>query len=104
MGASSMNYTIGTALSRAADAGHEVEMLVGTHWVTGMVLANDGVGVVLDNGGEDHCVVRLDLVAAVRVRAEAPMRPRIPVQAIPEPDRSVVDDAVPAPPAPATSS
>jgi hypothetical protein len=88
MSATTMHYTIGTALSRAADAGHEVEMLVSNHWITGVVLANDGVGVVLDNDGEDHCVVRLDMVAAVRVRAEAPMRPRIPVQHFGEPDRT----------------
>lgn len=102
MSATSMHYTIGTALSRAADAGHEVEMLVGTHWVSGVVVANDGVGVVLDNGGEDHCVVRLDLVAAVRVRAAAPMRPRVPPQGAPAPDRTA-DGAVMMPPAPAMS-
>lgn len=100
MAATSMHYTIGTALSRAADAGTEVEMLVGTHWVSGVVVANDGVGVVLDNGGEDHCVVRLDMVAAVRVRAAAPMRPRIPAQTAPEPERTA-DGAVVMPPAPA---
>ena len=101
MSATTMHYTIGTALSRAADAGHEVEMLVSNHWITGVVVANDGVGVVLDSGGEDHCVVRLDMVAAVRVRAEAPMRRRIPVQQFGEPDLSA-DGAVAMPVSAAT--
>lgn len=75
---SSMSYSIGTAIDRAHDAGHVVELLVETHWVTGQVVANDGIGVVLDNDGREHCVVRLERIAAVRVASEAPIRPRIP--------------------------
>jgi hypothetical protein len=97
MSASSMHYTMGTALSRAADAGHQVELLVENHWVTGMVVANDGVGVVLDNDGQDHCVVRLEMVAAVRVRSEAPMRRRVPAGRSGEPPRNA-DGAVVMPP------
>jgi hypothetical protein len=75
---SSMQYTIGTALNRAREAGTMVEVLVDNHWVSGLVVACDGIGVVLDNRGEEHCVVRLERVAAVRVCAEAPMLRRIP--------------------------
>ena len=69
---SSMQYTIGTALERAREAGHMVEVLVGGHWITGLVAANDGLGVVLDNHGLEHCIVRLENISAVRVAAEAP--------------------------------
>ena len=76
---SSMQYTIGTALQRACDAEHLVEVLVGNQWVTGLVVAMDGVGVVLDNHGLEHCVVRMETIAAVRVAAEAPMLEPDPV-------------------------
>lgn len=75
---SSMQYTIGTALERAREAGSTVEVLVDNHWLAGQVVANDGVGVVLDHEGEEHCVVRLERIAAVRVSARAPMLRRIP--------------------------
>jgi hypothetical protein len=75
---SSMQYTIGTALQRARDTGSMVEVLVDNHWLTGLVVANDGVGVVLDNHGEEHCVVRTECIAAVRVSAQAPSLRRIP--------------------------
>lgn len=75
---SSMHYTIGTALDRARQLFHCVEVLVEGQWVTGTVLANDGVGVVLERDDREHSVVRLDRIAAVRVAATAPMRPPIP--------------------------
>ena len=75
---SSMMYTIGTALERAREAGSTVEVLVDNHWLEGLVVASDGVGVVLDNRGEEHCVVRLERISAVRVGARAPMLRRIP--------------------------
>jgi len=75
---SSMQYTIGTALDRAHEAGYAVELLVETHWVQGDVVANDGVGVVLEKDDHEHCIVRLDRISAVRVASEAPMRRRIP--------------------------
>lgn len=70
---STMQYTIGTALDRARDLGLVVEVLVEGDWVTGLVVANDGLGVVLDHDTQEHCVVRLERIAAVRVRARAPM-------------------------------
>lgn len=69
---SSMQYTIGTALDRAQQGNLYVELLVGDHWLEGLVVAADGQGVVLDNEGRDHCVVRLERISAVRVGAEAP--------------------------------
>jgi hypothetical protein len=69
---SSMQYTIGTALERAREAGHRVEVLVDGHWITGIVAASDGLGLVLDNEGHEHCIVRLEGIKAVRVAAEAP--------------------------------
>ena len=74
---SSMQYTIGIALDRALDSGHLVEILVDGSWLTGAVVASDGVGVVLENEGREHCIARLERISAVRVASEAPMRPRI---------------------------
>ena len=91
---SSMQYTIGTALGRAQDAGYAVELLVEGHWVQGAVVANDGVGVVLEKDETEHCVVRLDRISAVRVASEAPMRRRIPAAYEGEPK---VDGAMPMP-------
>ncbi|HEX2893119.1 MAG TPA: hypothetical protein VHO29_03850 [Marmoricola sp.] len=69
---SSMQYTIGTALERARERGLLVEVLVDGHWLEGLVVASDGHGIVLENGGDDHCVIRLERVAVVRVGARAP--------------------------------
>jgi hypothetical protein len=63
----STQYTIGTALARAHDAGQSVEVLVEGHWLSGRIVGTDGQGVVLEEGA-DHCVVRLERVTAVRVR------------------------------------
>ena len=90
---SSMQYTIGTALDRAHDAGYRVDLLVESNWVHGLVVANDGVGVVLEKDDLEHCVVRLDRIAAVRVESAAPMRPRIPAG----PADQVFDGAMPMP-------
>ena len=49
---------------------------------------------VLDNQGEEHCVVRLECIAAVRVGARAPMLRRIPVGHVPD---TRFDGAVPMP-------
>jgi hypothetical protein len=91
---SSMQYTIGTALDRAHDAGYAVELLVEGHWVHGDVVANDGVGVVLEKEDTEHCIVRLDRISAVRVASRAPMRRRIPAAYDTE---SNVDGAMPMP-------
>jgi hypothetical protein len=74
---SSMQYTVGTALERARQAAHDVEVLVDGHWVGGTVLVTDGTGVVLEREDREHSVVRLDRISAVRVSASAPMRPQI---------------------------
>lgn len=71
-GASTM-YTIGTALSRAEQNAIPVEVLVGGHWLSGHIVASDGIGVVLSNAGEEHSVVRMDSISAVRVFTEAPI-------------------------------
>lgn len=79
---SSMTYTMGMALSRALEQGVEVAVLVDGAWVGGLVVVNDGVGVVLDSGSE-HSIVKLDRVAAVRVLTDVEWRkppPRIPEQ------------------------
>jgi hypothetical protein len=90
-----MQYTIGTALSRAQDAGYGVELRVESHWVEGAVVANDGVGVVLEKDDAEHCIVRLDRIAAVRVAAGAPMRRRINAGNVP--GESSFDGAMPMP-------
>jgi hypothetical protein len=69
---SSVQYTIGTALARAHENGLPVEVLVEGHWLDGLVVATDGHGVVLENGSDDHTVVRLERVSVVRVGARAP--------------------------------
>ena len=75
---SSMQYTIGTALNRAHQLFHSVEVLVDGQWILGTVLAADGTGVVLERDDREHSVVRLERISAVRVGASAPMRPQIP--------------------------
>lgn len=92
---SSMQYTIGTALDRARDRGLEVQVMVEGHWLTGMIAAADGLGVVLDREGVEHFVVRLDRISAVRVGAQAPMLDSGPESAE-GPDRTA-DGAVPMP-------
>lgn len=96
----SMQYTIGTALQRARDAGHLVEVLVEGQWITGTVVASDGIGVVLDNHGLEHCIVRLENVAAVRVVAETPVLENGPQEGAVAPNRSrprAADEAMPMP-------
>ena len=93
---SSMQYTIGTALDRARERGLEVEVLVENHWITGMIAAADGLGVVLDREGVEHFVVRLDRISAGRVGAQAPMLDAIGTDWPEGPDRTV-DGAMPMP-------
>lgn len=59
--------TVGTALSRARDAGAFVEILVQGQWITGLVSAIDGYGAVLSGELGQTAVVRLELVSAVKV-------------------------------------
>lgn len=70
---SSMIYTMGTALNHARDNQVPVALLVESHWIGGHVVATDGHGVILDSGGQDHCVVRVESVSAVRVMTAAPV-------------------------------
>jgi hypothetical protein len=92
---SSMQYTIGTALERAREKGVYVEIMVDGHWVTGLVVATDAQGVVLDNDGRDHCIARLERVSAVRVCSAAPMLRSVADGR--EPARDYFDGAVPMP-------
>jgi len=76
---SSTLFTVGTALRRAHDCHLEVAVLVETHWLRGRVAALDGHGVMLDLDGDEHSVVRLECVSAVRVRGTAPAPAGSPV-------------------------
>jgi len=93
---SSMQYTIGTVLERARVQGLEVEVLVDGHWLSGIVVAADGLGVVLDRDGVEHSVVRLERVSAVRVGEHAPMLHTVDAPSAAGPDRTA-DGAVPMP-------
>jgi len=73
---SSMVYTMGSALGRALEDHTEVEVLVNGIWLHGAVVIHDGVGVVLDNGDE-HSIVKVDRIAAIRVLSALPKQGRI---------------------------
>jgi hypothetical protein len=75
----SMMYTMGTALNRAMDFDIPVQILVGGQWLSGMILAVDGHGVVIDNGGTEHAVIKVEHISAVKLMAMAPMREEIAV-------------------------
>jgi sRNA-binding regulator protein Hfq len=81
----SMLYTIGTALNRARDHHIPVELLVEGSWVSGVVVAVDGFGVVLSSDEREHMVVRVEAVSAVRVMTPAPGRVPIDAGAHPMP-------------------
>jgi sRNA-binding regulator protein Hfq len=72
----SMLYTIGTALNHARDNGLTVHLLVGGQWVSGLVTAVDGFGVLLSSEG-DHAVIRVEAVSAVRIVGGVPHRTEI---------------------------
>ena len=73
----SMLYTMGTALSRAAEQGFLVRVLVDGAWLEGQVAATDGVGVVLESSSGNHAVVRTERIAAVQIDSESPLRSSI---------------------------
>ena len=73
----SMLYTMGTALNRAAEHGFTVRVLVDGAWLEGQVAASDGVGVVLECSLGMHSVVRTERIAAVQIDSESPLRPSI---------------------------
>lgn len=62
---SSTLFTVGTLLRHAEDAGAPVRVLVQGTWLDGRVVGADGMGVVLDGGGGQQVLVRLDSVVAV---------------------------------------
>jgi hypothetical protein len=63
-------YTIGTALGRARDHEVVVSVLVGGHWIDGLVNEVDGHGVVLTGSESGHHVVRIQDISAVRVHTD----------------------------------
>jgi hypothetical protein len=73
---SSMIYTMGTALGRALEDNSEVAVLVNGVWLSGAVVIHDGIGVVLDNGDE-HSIVKVDQIAAIKVLTALPSQARI---------------------------
>jgi hypothetical protein len=68
----SMLYTMGLALTRAADLGLAVSVLVEGQWMHGQVAAHDGTGLVLEQTDGTHSVVRVERVSAVNVHSASP--------------------------------
>jgi hypothetical protein len=71
---SSMIYTMGTALNHAQQAGALVQCLVQGQWLAGAVMDVDGHGLVLARGDNEHVVVRLEEVSALRVQGAVPQQ------------------------------
>jgi hypothetical protein len=78
-------YTIGTVLNHARDNGLRVELLVAGQWLSGVVAAADGHGVVLAACGDQHAVVRMEAISAVRIAEALAPRTQIPAGAHPMP-------------------
>jgi hypothetical protein len=70
---SSMIYTMGMALNRALDSNADVSVLVDGQWLSGSVVIYDGYGVVLE-GTDEHSIVKVDLITAVRILSRVPGR------------------------------
>lgn len=64
VGSHSTVLTVGTLLSRAETAGSEVRVLVGGTWLTGVPVACDGHGVVLD-AGHGQSLIRIEAISAI---------------------------------------
>jgi hypothetical protein len=73
----SLLFTIGTALNRAHQEGLSVQVLVEGQWIGGQVAWQDGQGVLLVSDTDEHAVVRLASVSAVKVHAPSPVRPSL---------------------------
>ncbi|GAA1930927.1 hypothetical protein [Nocardioides hwasunensis] len=58
-------FTVGTLLRHAQDASAPVRVLVSGTWLDGVIVGADGLGVVLDDGGGQQVLVRLDSILAV---------------------------------------
>ncbi len=91
-------YTIGTALRRAQDRELPVLLLVEGQWLEGVVAAMDGHGVVLNAQDDEHSVVRMTSISAVRV-LPAVQEPAPAAEVRPEPEsRPRQDSRPPEPP------
>lgn len=64
-GKTSTLFTVGTLLRHAQDAGAPVRVLVQGTWLDGRIVGADAHGVVLDDGGGQQSLIRLDVIAAV---------------------------------------
>ena len=71
---SSMLYTMGMALDRAAENNLNVRVLVDGSWLEGHVAAYDGTGLVLESADGNHSVVKSERISAVTVCADSPYR------------------------------
>ena len=81
-------YTIGTALGRARDNDVMVQVLVAGHWLDGLVSAVDGHGLVLVSPADEHAVVRMSDISAVRVLNALPIEAAVGAGAHPMPGPS----------------
>jgi len=82
---SSTLYTIGTVLNHACDHTLEVDVLVEGQWLSGVVAAVDGFGVVLAAHGDQHAVIRMEAISAVKIAQALAPRTEITVGAHPMP-------------------
>jgi hypothetical protein len=64
----SMQFTVGSTLSRAETQGRAVDILVEGQWLSGTVAAIDSMGVLLEDEGAEPWTIRLDRVSVVRMR------------------------------------
>jgi hypothetical protein len=87
-----MLYTMGMAISRAADLDYDVQVLVEGHWIEGRIAAHDGVGLVLEHDTAQHSVVRMDCISAVKIMSESPYRQEITSAAMPMPGPRPMSD------------
>jgi hypothetical protein len=73
----SLLFTIGTALNRAHLEGLPVQVLVEGAWIGGQVAWQDGQGVLIVTDMDEHAVVRLSSISAVKVLARSPIMPAL---------------------------
>ncbi|MEO5663375.1 MAG: hypothetical protein ABIR39_08815 [Nocardioides sp.] len=94
-------FTIGTALNRAKEADVPVDILLGGQWLTGMVNAMDGHGIVLRSANDELSIIRMGSIDAVRVRNAAAFDGTPQVEAHRHEDPTTAREAHPMPAAPA---
>lgn len=73
----SLLFTIGTALSRAHQEGLAVQVLVEGQWIAGQVAWQDGQGVLIVTDMDEHAIVRLASISAVKVQTASPVVPAL---------------------------